>query len=507
MRSNHMLRREVSHFFIIGLLLISLTVPAEVLAVSFANPTNYSVGDLPQGAAVGDFNGDGKKDLVVANSASGTVSVLLGKGGGTFQPAVNYNAGNSPTFVAVGDFNGDHKLDLAVANGANDTVSILLGNGNGTFQHPVQYSAGGVASFVAVADFNHDGKPDLLVSNSQGMISVLLGKGDGTFDTPIVTSTQGNTPIVALGDFNRDGNLDVATAHASTDIERIGGSLLVMLGNGNGTFQSAAAFEISDLFRASAIEAADFNHDGTTDLAVAAMTGTFIMLGNGDGTFTLAPNPQNLIHGPYGFAAHALSIADLNHDGNLDLVTINTDFGLQPSEYVIEWGLGTGKGTFGGELVNDNPCTQSTGCILLPDVPGSLLVADLNGDNAPDLVVANQNVIYTSTLANNVSVYLNRGGTFVKLTSSVNPSLVGQAVTFTCLVTPGVSGSGTPTGTVTFKDGSVTLGTVTLLSAKAALTTSSLSMGQHFIKAFYSGNSTFNRNSSSTLKQIVDATP
>jgi Bacterial Ig-like domain (group 3) len=144
---------------------------------------------------------------------------------------------------------------------------------------------------------------------------------------------------------------------------------------------------------------------------------------------------------------------------------------------------------------------------LLSDVPGSLVVVDLNGDNAPDLVVTNQNVIYTPILANNVSVYLNRAGALVKLTSSLNPSLVGEAITFTCVVTAGVSGSGTPTGTVTFKDGTVTLGTVTLVSAKAALTRSNLSAGQHLIKAFYSGDSTFNRNTSSTLKQAVDTAP
>jgi len=507
MKFIRILVRDASRLTVFVLLLISTVIPVELSATTFTSPKTYPVGSTPTGVAVGDFNGDGKEDLVVANFKGGTVSVLLGKGGGTLQPAVNYNAGNSPTYIAVGDLNGDGKLDLAVANSASQTVSILLGNGNGTFQQAEHYAAGGAASFVAVADFNHDGKSDLLVSNAQGMISVLLGKGDGRFDAPVVTSTQAKASIVALGDFNRDGRIDVATAFDKGNIELFNGGLLVFLGKGDGTFQTPKSLPIPDVFRPTVVTAADLNHDGKLDLALTAFTGTFIFLGHGDGKFSLLPNPENTVHGPYGFAAHAVSFADLNHDGNLDLVTINTDFafGIGNSQNVIEWGLGNGKGTFGGELVNDNPCTQSRFCILLPDVPGSLLVTDLNGDNAPDLVVANQNVIYTTTLANNVGVYLNRGGTFVKLTSSVDPSLAGHSVTFTSIVTAGVAGSGTPTGTVTFRDRAVTLGTVTLVSGKGSLTTSGLSVGQHSIKAFYSGNSTFNRNSSVSLKQVVNS--
>ena len=111
-------------------------------ANSFLEAVNYAAGTVLSSVAVGDFNGDGKADLAVANDGSDTVSVLLGNGNGTFQAAVNYGAGTDPRSVAVGDFNGDGKADLAVANFFSDNVSVLLGNGNGTFQAAVNYAAG-----------------------------------------------------------------------------------------------------------------------------------------------------------------------------------------------------------------------------------------------------------------------------------------------------------------------------------------------------------------------------
>src|ERR1700719_2022414 len=114
---------------------------------------------------MGDFNGDGNQDLVVANNNSNDVSILLGNGDGTFQPNVDFGAGTVPNSVAVGDFNGDGRQDLAVANASSNDVSILLGNGDGTFQPTVNFGVGGGPFSVAVGDFNGDGKQDLAVAN------------------------------------------------------------------------------------------------------------------------------------------------------------------------------------------------------------------------------------------------------------------------------------------------------------------------------------------------------
>jgi hypothetical protein len=159
-------------------------------AASFAARRAFEAGDIPQSVAVGDFNADGKPDLAVANGSSpgGSVSLLLGRGDGTFHIAVSFAAGAAPHSVAVGDFNGDGKVDLAVANAGGDNVSVLLGRGDGTFQTAADYDVGASPYSVAVGDFNGDGKADLAVANAgAGTISVLLGRGDGTFQTAVIS--------------------------------------------------------------------------------------------------------------------------------------------------------------------------------------------------------------------------------------------------------------------------------------------------------------------------------
>jgi len=170
--------------------------------------------------AVGDFNGDGKPDLVVANSGSGqsgysdgSVSVLLGQGDGTFHTAVNYTAGLAPRSVAVGDLNGDGKPDMAVANWGFPnvgSVSLLLGRGDGTFQDAVNYRSGDRTYSVAVADFNGDGKLDLVAGHNNG-VAILLGNGDGTLQPP-VNYGAGAIWSVAVGDLNGDSRPDLIVA-------------------------------------------------------------------------------------------------------------------------------------------------------------------------------------------------------------------------------------------------------------------------------------------------------
>jgi hypothetical protein len=183
----------------------------------------FDAGVVPYSVALGDFNGDGISDLAVANkgtnASNGSVSVLLGNGDGTFQPAVTYAVGTGPDSVAVGDFIGDGIPDLAVANyGGN--VSVLLGNGDGTFQPARAFPAGSSLGSVAVADFNDDGIPDLAVAGTAGGVRVLLGNGDGTFQTSNVSYVTGNDAIsMVVGDFNGDGLPDLAVANLySSDV-------------------------------------------------------------------------------------------------------------------------------------------------------------------------------------------------------------------------------------------------------------------------------------------------
>src|SRR5262249_2142976 len=131
----------------------------------FASPT-FAVGTNPVAKAVGDFNGDGKKDLAVVNQQSNTVSVLLGNGDGSFKPAVSYPTAFSPRGIAVGDFNGDGPLDLTVANSGSNSISLLLGNGDGTFQPKIDTALPLTPISLTVDDFNGDGKADLAIGGA-----------------------------------------------------------------------------------------------------------------------------------------------------------------------------------------------------------------------------------------------------------------------------------------------------------------------------------------------------
>jgi hypothetical protein len=240
-------------------------------------------GFLPAGA-IGDFNGDGHLDVVVANYRSGgTASVLLGNSDGTFQAAQNTTiaTGAAPYLavggMAVGDFNGDGHLDLAVTNGGLDMVSILLGNGDGTFQAALNYTVPASPDSVAIGDFNHDGILDLAVASrgrksdlSDSNVTVLLGNGDGTFQPPQSYAASKGATTIVVADFNGEGILDLATIGNPSE------TLSVLLGNGDGTFQAAQNYYVAPAW--GSLVVGDFNGDGLPDLAASGNTGTVILL-------------------------------------------------------------------------------------------------------------------------------------------------------------------------------------------------------------------------------------
>jgi hypothetical protein len=203
-------------------------------------------------------------DLAVANIDSDNVSILLGDGTGSFITPNNFDTGDAPISIAVADFNSDGELDLAVANIISDDVSILLGNSDGTFGTANNFLAGNSPYSVAIGDFNSDMMLDLVTANeaaSSNDVSILLGNGDGTFGTAANFPAGGTTPrSVAVGDFNSDGELDLAVANTGSD------NISILLGNGDGTFGTANTFATGEESFPSFIAVSDLDNDNVLDL-------------------------------------------------------------------------------------------------------------------------------------------------------------------------------------------------------------------------------------------------
>jgi len=374
--------------------------------------SDFAVGNSPIAVAEGDFNGDGKIDLAVANGADNRVSILLGKGDGTFQPPVNYPTGRYPYAIAAVDFNRDGKLDLAVANfscpfnGGICTlgaVSILLGNGDGTFQPQTTLSTSYFPGSIAAGDFNGDGVLDLAVANRSlppasysAAITIFLGNGDGTFKPGVnyaVGPQYANPPSSLItADFNGDGKLDLVAANSNTP-----GSVSILLGNGDGTFQ--AQVQYSTGAEPYTVIAGDFNGDGKLDLATANLgTGAnsvSVLLGNGDGTF------QSNVDYPTSIGPMSLATGDINGDGKPDLAVVNF------KANTVSVLLGNGDGTF---QANQDFNTGVS--------PRSVIMYDLNGDGRLDLAIANFG-------SNTISVLLQIP---VVALSPANLTFAGQAV-------------------------------------------------------------------------------
>lgn len=398
----------------LGFTTAALTTTAPT-AVGFNFPPDLPSGFLPTAVVSGDFNGDGKLDWAVANAGDNTVWIYLGNGDGTASlPTIVRLNGFAPVALAAADMNGDGKLDLVVAEADSLSVAVLLGNGDGTFGPERLFATPSLPISLAIADFDGDGKLDVVVGllgfSSTGQLAFLAGDGTGKLGVPVTHYEQGLGAItytfnIAAADLNGDGLPDIVAADFLVD--SFNGQLIEMrpagaqtyLNQGQGNFKLAQEF-FGDLSAdqyppggqaVTAIALGDINKDGCIDAVTLDTVGSATFFpGLCDGTFDTA---NSRIFGS-GIVADAAQLADLNGDGKLDLVSSSYSYGsllLDMPSSAVSVQFGDGLGNFGAPtLYRGDPHMAA------------LAVADLKKNGRPEVITANEE---TST----ITVFQNDG--------------------------------------------------------------------------------------------------
>ncbi|HEY1993194.1 MAG TPA: Ig-like domain repeat protein [Edaphobacter sp.] len=484
-----------------------------------------------------------------------TITVLIGKGDGTFKPQVNYPGCTVGAAVQIllADFNRDGNTDIALGcsdrrnanlnngdGGTSGGLVIILGNGDGTFKAPTSYSTGDVAG-IAMGDFNGDGLLDIaLTDNAQQNVVFFLGNGDGTFTQESTTiSTSAGAHGIVVADFNGDGTDDIAYAVGISNLKNPLSDLYVATGNGDGTFNvssTPSATQIGEF-----LTTGDANADNKADIVSATVNqpgstqignSLFVLLGKGDGTF----------QAPVAYLSDIPSdphFADVNGDGIPDIIA-----GGSTGALVYQ---GIGDGTFmtypPGSLPGAEPVIGGF------NLTYAVNAGDYNNDGNADLigtdndtpraavslsVVVQQSTasaltsvgvfplgsgvhnvdasysgdsVFVGSLSN--TVHLTAAPVDTSLTLTVSPNsaiLAGQSVTLTAVLSPFTVGPPTTTTdgeSVKFFSGATLLGTGTLSGGVAALTTTSLSVGTDALSAVFPGDSNYNTSTSNTVTAAV----
>jgi hypothetical protein len=368
--------------------LVALPVVGLLCALS---PTltfaNHRAGDfpLPEQIATGDFNRDGKVDLAVNLSGFDNVAILLGDGLGNFTLKSHLEADTLSKGIAVGDINSDGKLDLLSINQWGYDIKVHLGDGAGGFQYLNRLNGDGEPTRLELVDVNHDGFLDIVANApSEAKVLIYLGNGLGGFSNT-ATELEGagkNDFAIGTGDFNQDNNVDIAVTNF-VDKTKTGSHAQIFLGDGTGGFTLGQEFQINP--EASDLAVADMNHDGNLDLCISGAgseneQGLFISvyLGDGTGNFAL----QQTTDLGTGAIRGKISLGDFNEDGNTDIaIPESASSEVPPHE----------KSTRLLIFLNDGQGNLTQGQIAtVGQEPHSAITGDFNNDGHTDVVVSNR---------------------------------------------------------------------------------------------------------------------
>ena len=365
-----------------------------LLAIVFDAPTT-PVGVAPTGLVVADFDDDGILDVATADFDSSTVTVLLGRGDGSFTTAQTLETPGSASRVVTGDLNGDGALDLVASAFDNNSIAVFLGNGDGTFGDATHVAGNGGPVGLALADLNGDGNLDLVVTNFLlSLIGIYLGDGAGGFG-PATLLAGGSSPrAVAVGDLTGNGAPDLVVAASGNDAIR------VYTNDGTGTFAAPVQYLVAA--NPEDVALGDVNGDGHLDVVVACADDNVVTARLNDGTGTLT-NPGFQVF--VGDRPRSIGLADFDGDGRLDFITGNSDADS------VQVAFGKGNGDF----------TAST-AFMVGRAPRGVTLADIDEDGVLDVLVVNEE---SDTLT---ALFGTGGGEFASRKDSATGAPIGGAM-------------------------------------------------------------------------------
>ena len=345
----------------------------------------YSTGldSTPQFVSIGDVNNDNHPDIVFANRLEHSVGILINQGNGIFFYHSNYSTQSNsyPQHVEVVDVNNDERLDLVVANTGRSNFGVFLNMGNGSFYPQVIYSTGDESypSSLVVADLNNDTKPDVIIANTNiDKICIYFNMGNGSFKfiTNYWTGNKTGPMSPSVIDIDNDQKLDIVFVNNGTS------KLGILFGESNGTFLSQVRAIESDSSPQD-VSVVDINNDRISDFIVANYRANNIYI-------LIKPVDEPVSEKYYSTGNYSnpksVKVVDINNDRKPDIIVANSN----SSNILIFHNLG--DGTF----IHQE--TYSTGEHSRPQ---ALAIQDVNGDNKPDIIVANSD-------SHNICVFLAR---------------------------------------------------------------------------------------------------